>query len=319
MKSMNGSSWSSLEEGDDIREEEAKFKPNSCIMVVGTTGRGKTTTMNLFTGNKEMIARKGQTAAITRKEKLCPDLKHQSSNPAQIWPEWMDTEGLDAAGAKHDNEKLLRRYLKELKDSNKKWIHAIIWCITPEPKEDTRLSEQARFISMFENEERERSIWENVIILARKGFNDRNDEGFQGALAAVPNNFKDTVQCIGYNLDRSQPGAISEERARKILEKAIRHISEPVSLFFRNEVCIDCGQRGDRRLMTNECHLMKFEPTRLPGKKKVCSQCKECSYRIICGYPWRFTPAKRCVGWGNHVPHGLTVAPPEKTQHELSW
>ena len=35
MKSMNGSSWSSLEEGDDIRSrgEEAKFKPNSCIMV----------------------------------------------------------------------------------------------------------------------------------------------------------------------------------------------------------------------------------------------------------------------------------------------
>ena len=96
---------------------------------------------------------------------------------------------------------------------------------------------------MFENEECERSIWENVIILARKGFNDRDDEGFQvfkvqnskhsfmtqGALAAVPNNFKDNVQCIGYNLDRSQPGAISEERARKILETAIRRISEPVS------------------------------------------------------------------------------------------
>ena len=41
--------------------------------------------------------------------------------------------------------------------------------------------------------------------------------------------------------------------------------------------------------------------------------------RIICGYRRRFTPAKRCVGWGNHVPPGLTVAPPEKTQHELSW
>jgi len=38
---------------------------------------------------------------------LVKDLKHQSSNPAQIWPEWMDTEGLDAAGAKHDNEKLV--------------------------------------------------------------------------------------------------------------------------------------------------------------------------------------------------------------------
>ena len=39
--------------------------------------------------------------------------------------------------------------------------------------------------------------------------------------------------------------------------------------------------------------------------------------RIICGYPWRFTSASPCVGWGNHVDPGLTVAPPEKTQHEL--
>ena len=44
--------------------------------------------------------------------------------------------------------------------------------------------------------------------------------------------------------------------------------SPQVSLSFRNEMCIDCGQRGDRRLMTNTCHLMKFEPTWLPGKKK---------------------------------------------------
>ena len=51
----------------------------------------------------------------------------------------------------------------------------------------------------------------------------------QGALAAVPNDFKDKVQCIGYNLDTSHPGAISEERAREILERAIRRISEPVS------------------------------------------------------------------------------------------
>ena len=28
----------------------------------------------------------------------------------------------------------LRRYLTKLQDSNKKWIHAIIWCIIPEPK-----------------------------------------------------------------------------------------------------------------------------------------------------------------------------------------
>ena len=55
--------------------------------------------------------------------------------------------------------------------------------------------------------------------------------------------------------------------------------SPQVSLSFRNEMCIDCGQRGDRRLMTNTCHLMEFKSTCLPGKRKVCSQCKECSYR----------------------------------------
>ena len=100
---------------------------------------------------------------------------------------------------------------------------------------------------MFENEETkdERSIWENVIILARKGVNNRDDEGFQvfkissrkklffsntqGALAAVPKNFKNKVNCIGYNLDTSQHGAISEEKAKAILEKAIRGISEQVS------------------------------------------------------------------------------------------
>ena len=29
---------------------------------------------------------------------------HQSS---ELWPEWMDTEGLDAEGAEHDNEELV--------------------------------------------------------------------------------------------------------------------------------------------------------------------------------------------------------------------
>ena len=37
--------------------------------------------------------------------------------------------------------------------------------------------------------------------------------------------------------------------------------------------------------------------------------------RIICGYR-RFTPAPHCVGWGKHVPSGLTVTD-EKTEHEL--
>ena len=65
----------------------------------------------------------------------------------------------------------------------------------------------------------------------------------QGALAAVPKNFKDKVQCRGYNLDTSQPGAIFEEDARAILEQAIRRISEPVrntfvAVFHQNQPSI---------------------------------------------------------------------------------
>ena len=36
---------------DDAVSPVPNFHPNSCIVVVGTTGRGKTTTMNLYTGN----------------------------------------------------------------------------------------------------------------------------------------------------------------------------------------------------------------------------------------------------------------------------
>ena len=35
------------------------------------------------------------------------DLAHPSADSTEIWPEWMDTEGLDAEGAEHDNEKLV--------------------------------------------------------------------------------------------------------------------------------------------------------------------------------------------------------------------
>ena len=162
----------------------------------------------------------------------------------------------------------------------------------------------------------------------------------QGALAAVPKNFKDKVQCRGYNLDTSQPGAIFEEDARAILEEALRRISEPVGgesenafvavchqnqssivfctfhiqtlifaqrapencseflnisqntfssrkdsaqvgLSFKDQLCMDCGQRGDKRLMTSTCHLMEYKPTCMPGKRKVCKQCKDCSYRCV--------------------------------------
>ena len=48
-------------------------------------------------------------------------------------------------------------------------------------------------------------------------------------MASVPKKYKNKVQCIGYSLDMTEPWAISEEDARRILETAIGGISEPVS------------------------------------------------------------------------------------------
>ena len=39
------------QEEEEVDGQVPNFHPNSCIIVLGTTGRGKTTTMNLYTGN----------------------------------------------------------------------------------------------------------------------------------------------------------------------------------------------------------------------------------------------------------------------------
>ena len=48
-------------------------------------------------------------------------------------------------------------------------------------------------------------------------------------MASAPKRYKNKVQCIGYSLDMTEPWAISEDEARRILETAIGGISKPVS------------------------------------------------------------------------------------------
>ena len=105
--------------------------------VVGTTGRGKTTTMNLFTGNKvSFLEKEGalsesdlgscwrrcpqrdqgkqdlsgvlqplRQVAHLNFETLLQDLLHTD----QVWPAWMDTVGLDEGDAEHVNGELVHK------------------------------------------------------------------------------------------------------------------------------------------------------------------------------------------------------------------
>ena len=114
----------------DFKEEENTpyFERNSCIIVVGTTGRGKTTTMNLFTGNSAETS--NASHGTTRSNGVYRDLRPGHEG----YPIWLDTVGLDEGGAELSNGDLIKQYLKTMQAHRIEKVHAIIWCITPETK-----------------------------------------------------------------------------------------------------------------------------------------------------------------------------------------
>ena len=73
------------------------------------------------------------------------------------------------------------------------------------------------------------------------------------------------------------------------------------------QVCRDCGQRGDERLLEDLCHERKVEGDRkimgmtfdIFGKKSICSNCsKAWSKKSFVGQ-WTFTSGPPCVRVSN--------------------
>ena len=153
---------------DDIGTASPDFQSDSCIVVVGTTGRGKTTTMNLYTGNT--AATKAASHGTTTTNSIYRDLNNSH------YPVWLDTVGLDEADAETNNSDLVRSYLLKLQSARVRWVHAVIWCITPEDKKLQYLKDQAKVIRSFGNNSTR--IWGNVIIIAKQG-NTVNQQSFQ--------------------------------------------------------------------------------------------------------------------------------------------
>ena len=163
-----------------------EFRLRSCVVVLGSTGRGKTTTMNLYTSNSAETG--GATFSTTQETRLYPDLHHPDN------PLWLDTVGLDDADSMENNSELVRSYLLKLKDAKVKWVHAVVWCIAPEEKvlsglklkTELRsemfqklqyLKDQAEVIKLFGNNSKQ--IWRNVIIIAKQGNRSNHKASFQ--------------------------------------------------------------------------------------------------------------------------------------------
>ena len=68
----------------------------SCVVLVGTTGTGKTTCLNIYTGNDLLT---GEDAVGVTKETVCvPDLLHKDGPKWLDNPGWSDAEGRSDSG-----------------------------------------------------------------------------------------------------------------------------------------------------------------------------------------------------------------------------
>jgi len=136
----------------DVKDE------GSCVLVVGTTGTGKTSTVNIFTGNNLLV---GDTAqAVTAGTVAVEDKLHPG---APVWvdsPGWSDTEG-------RSDMLVFKELLRHMQDNKLYRLKAVVWCVLPQPRMDALLQAQARFIEMFSQGGKSGTIWTNVLIICK--------------------------------------------------------------------------------------------------------------------------------------------------------
>ena len=134
---------------------------------------------------------------------------------------------------------------------------------------NTSLRKQAEFINRL----KEGDIWSNVIIIVKQSVNPKYDA--RGALAAMQD-FADTckVAVLGYRYVSDQAfsdkqrdmilsnsavkevfNVMTEAEIRDVVNNKINNIECPVRILFSDSVCVDCGEEGDPRLLSDWCHM----------------------------------------------------------------
>lgn len=246
-----------------------------CVMVVGTTGTGKSSTINLYTGCKPPQATSSGDESVQHNIEMVNDLNHPEGPPWIDNPGWLDINKADSD--------IFKNMLRHLQNNKIKRIKAVIWNVFGQNRVDNNLASQAKFIDQF----LDNTIWSNVIIITR-GYVDENDWG--GALKAAKNCFNGAnPTCLGYKFvtkedkERIRNGLqkIKNEEAKiqaeemmkterhndhkftdgeiKVMLEDIMIALEPLPIKFDKKKCLDCGQVNDIRLMEDICHKEKVK------------------------------------------------------------
>jgi len=233
-------------------------KGKSCILTVGATGTGKTSTINLFTGANEEV---GETVhSETGETKTVKDQKHANGVPWVDNPGWADTEG------KSDNL-LFKDLLRHLHENNIQSVAAVVWCVSPNERMDMMLQNQAKLIDMLTKDLDKGKIWANVIILSKGTLRETAKEDCIGAemaarqicASASPRSlgykFAEEIDLVELSSEvRKRRRLLTEPEALEQLEQEMAKLPEPVQVVFSNKKCKGCGQTGDPRLMDDLCH-----------------------------------------------------------------
>lgn len=124
---------------------------SSCVLVVGTTGTGKTSLTNIYTGSSLAVGHSAMAetgATITVEDKRHPGAPVWVDNPggwrevlAQQTPAvsgWSDTEGRSDAA-------VFKELLGHLQEKGIHFVAAVVWCILPQLRMDAVLQAQARW------------------------------------------------------------------------------------------------------------------------------------------------------------------------------
>ena len=231
---------------------------SECVLVVGSTGAGKSTLISILTGQPVQTS---NNANSTTKESetfqsclVCPGMN------------FVDTRGFEDSEQESDDNIFLDM-IRFLNDNNLARMKAVIWCVNPNSKCSATLQRQAKFISSFDPE-----IWKNVIIQVKMPRPGQSlTEQAQGSVTAGETNGGPGISrsVIGFTLketiDESFCSLLTNEHCEKFLywdhervrqqfEEKLSSIGAPIQVVFSEKQCLDCGVRGDPRLVNQRCH-----------------------------------------------------------------
>jgi len=230
---------------------------HSCVICVGSTGTGKSSTVGKYTG---VVTKAGSgTERVTTYCQI-----HRSLVDDQE-PVWVDTVGWDDAEC--EDEETFKDILRFINKYEITKVAAIIWNIVPNVRRDALLVGQARLINMF----KEKAIWSNVLIVAKQSLNPRVD--CQGAVKAAQEFTDSPILNTGYRFyndptisaeqrdsfrspqSRSLFNVKTDQEVATILKENISKMGQPVQVVFNTSKCMDCMVEGDKRLLPKYCHM----------------------------------------------------------------